>query len=365
MAQSGDRISLILIATTLLWIVQMLISVAIKEYNIFPATEETQENYKLLAFELLTKILGIFTVMLANWLLLSCSGGIEQTLPVAQLVFLFISMIFAGDYGLPVAYFLEAFRGTSKVNDDLKHYPLYKKTWSHNVVFQMGMYFLFIWVIIVEQFYVYRHSDQSNGHSESPINENNAGNRPDQTSSEQRSESQLSGRRPMPSHGENYDHDSEPTTSPSIAIEYCPDLEKLICGYCNRNVLRLAIRLVWPFVLALVIVYYSHIMKIYHFTTLFFVVILILLIIFRFIRYKDGDWSDFHRQCHPAEDSTVVSLQITFGMFLKVAVWGLVFLVLLIFYQEVGMTSSKLAQIGIPAIVVFSIVCLLHMSDFP
>lgn len=63
MAQNGDRISLILIATTLLWIVQMLISVAIKEYNIFPAVEETQESYRLLAFELLTKILGIFTVI--------------------------------------------------------------------------------------------------------------------------------------------------------------------------------------------------------------------------------------------------------------------------------------------------------------
>ena len=94
--------------------------------------------------------------MFADWLLLNCSGGIQQTLPLVQLVFLFLSMVFAGDYGLPVAYFLEAFRGTSKVNvhDDLKHYPLYKKTWSHNVVFQTEMYVLFILVIFVEQIHV-------------------------------------------------------------------------------------------------------------------------------------------------------------------------------------------------------------------
>ena len=164
---SGDRISLILIATTLQWIMQMLISVAIKEYNIFPAVEETQENYNLLVFELLTKVLGIFTVMLADWLLLNCGGGIQQTLPLAQLLFIFLSMIFVGDYGLPVVHFLEA---SSKVNDDLKHYPLYKKTWSHNVVFQTGMYVLFILVILVEQIHVYR---QSNGHSGSPVSSRN------------------------------------------------------------------------------------------------------------------------------------------------------------------------------------------------
>ena len=335
MAQNGDRISLILIATTLLWIVQMLISVAIKEYNIFPAVEETQESYKLLAFELLTKILGIFTVMLANWLLLSCSGGIQQTLPVAQLVFLFLSMIFAGDYGLPVAYFLEVFRGASKVNDDLKHYPLYKKTWSHNVVFQTGMYTLFILVIIVEQIYIYNvcRQHRSNRHSEP----------------------RVSNRRELP-----LPTDPAPLTSESVG--YCPDLEELICRYCNRNVLRLSIRLVWPVVLALVIAYYSHIMKIYLFTTAFYVAILLLMIVFRCIRYKDGDWSYFHRQCHPAEDST--ALQITFGVFLKVSVWGLVFLILLIFY-EVGMTSSTLTSVGISILVIFSVVCLLHMSDFP
>lgn len=151
---------------------------------------------------------------------------------------------------------------------------------------------------------------------------------------------------------------------------YCPNLEKLICGYCNKNVLRLSIRLVWPLVLALVIVYYSHIMKIYQITTLFFVGILILLIIFHcynhYYRYKDvKNWSEFHHRCHPAEDSSSKALQITFGVFLKVAVWGLVFLVLLIFYQELGVTFSKLTQIGIPTVIIFAVICLLHMSDFP
>ena len=68
MAQSGDKFSCLLIITTLLWISQMLISVAIKEFNIFPADKETQENYNLVALELFTKILGIITVMLADWL---------------------------------------------------------------------------------------------------------------------------------------------------------------------------------------------------------------------------------------------------------------------------------------------------------
>ena len=336
MAQNGDRISLILIATTFLWIVQMLISVAIKECNLFPAIEETQENYKLLAFELLTKILGIFTVMLANWLLLNCSGGIQQTLPLAQLVFLFLAMIFAGDYGLPVAYFLEVFRGTSKVNDDLKHYPLYKKTWSHNVVFQMGMYTLFILVIIVEQIHIC-HQRPSSRHSEPQTN------------------SERGNRQPL--------HSPVDLTQSAPSIGCCMDLEELICGYCNSKVLRLSIRLAWPILLALVILYYSHIMKIYLITTVFYVAILIMMIVFRCIRYKDGDWSSFHRQCHPPQDST--ALQITFGVFLKVAVWGLVFLVLLIFYQEVGVTFSKLTLVGIPTLVIFSVVCLLHMSDFP
>ena len=336
MAQSGDKISVILIITTLLWIIQMLISVVIKELNIFG---ETPENYKLVAFELLTKILGIITVMFADWLLLKCNGGIDQqTLPWTQLVFLFLSMVFAGDYGLPVAYFLEVFYGTRKVNDDLKHYPLYMKTWSHNVVFQTGMYFLFTWVIIVEQIHVCKvcHKRKSSRQFESPVSD----------------------RKPMPSPIE-----SDPASTSSPLMGYCPDLVEIIYGYCNRKVLRFFIWLVWPIVLALVIVFYSHIMKIYLFTTAFYVAILILLIIFRCIRYKDGDWSDFYRQCHPAEDST--ALQIIFGLFLKVAVWGLVILVLLILYQEVGMTSSKLTQVGIPTLVVFSVICLLHMSDFP
>ena len=170
MAQSGDKFSCLLIITTLLWISQMLISVAIKEFNIFPADKETQENYNLVALELFTKILGIITVMLADWLLLKFSSGIQQALPLAQLVFIFLSMVFAGDYGLPVAYFLEVFRGTS---DDLKHYPLYKKTWSHNVVFQTGMYFLFTWIIIVEQIHVYKvcRERKSSERSDSPASD--------------------------------------------------------------------------------------------------------------------------------------------------------------------------------------------------
>ena len=353
---SGDRISLILIATTLLWTVQMLISIAIKEYDIFPAVKETQENYKLLAFELLTKVLGIFTVMLADWLLLNCSGGIQQTLPLAQLLFIFFSMVFAGDYGLPVAYFLEALSGTSKGEDDLKHYSLYKKAWSHNVVFQTGMYVLFTLVIFVEQIHVYR---QSSGHSGSPDSGetvvNNANHHPDQTSRHSAAPA---------SHRE-----CNQEASPSMG--YCPDLEKLIYGYCNKDVLRLSIRLVWPFILALVIVYYTHIMKIYEFTIFFFVGILILLIIFRCFSHYYGhedvkNWSEFHYRCHPADDSSSKALQITFGVFLKVAVWGLVFLFLLIFFQELGVTSSMLTQIGIPAIVlIFAVLCLLHMSDFP
>ena len=332
MAQNGNRTSVILIATTLLWIVQMLISVAIKERNIFPAVEEAQESYKVVAFELLTKILGILTVMLANWLLLSCSEGIRQT--VAQLVFLFLSMIFAGDYGLPVAYFLEVIYGTSKVNDDLKHFSLYKKTWSHNVVFQTGMYFLFILIIFVEQFHIYnvgrRHLPSRN------------------------SETHVSRRT-----------DNNPALLPSTG--FCPDLAELIGRYCNRNVLRISIQLVWPIILAAVIAYYTHIMKIYPLTTVFYVAILCLMIVFRCIRYKDGDWSYFYRQCHLSEDSSEEStgLQITFGIFVKVAVWGLVFLVLPIFYQELGTTASKLTQVGVPTLIVFSVVCLLIMSDFP
>ena len=124
--------------------------------------------------------------MFADWLLLNCSGGIQQTLPLVQLVFLFLSMVFAGDYGLPVAYFLEAFRGSNKVNDDLKRYPLYKKTWSHNVVFQTEMYVLFILVIFVEQIHVCCQSSKHSG-SDSPVNDeiavnNDAYHRPDQTS---------------------------------------------------------------------------------------------------------------------------------------------------------------------------------------
>lgn len=344
MEQSGNKISCLLIITTLLWILQMLISVVIKEYNIFPADEETQENYKLVALELFTKILGIITVMLADWLLLNFSSGIQQTLPLAQLVFIFLSMVFAGDYGLPVAYFLEVFRGTS---DDLKHYPLYKKTWSHNVVFQTGMYFLFTWIIIVEQIHVYKVSRKrkSSRRSEPPASDHDR---------ESRSKSSMS------------DGEQVPSTDPAASSIGC--YLEVIRGYCNEDVLRCFIKYglhIWPVVVAAVIAYYSHIMKIYLFTTAFYVVILILLIVFRCIRYKDGDWSFFHRQCHPAaaEDST--ALQITFGLFLKVAVWGLVILVLLILYQEVGMTSSKLTLVGIPTLVAFSVICLLHMSDFP
>ena len=257
-------------------------------------------------------------------------------------------MVFAGDYGLPVAYFLEVFLGTS---DDLKHYPLYKKTWSHNVVFQTGMYFLFTWIIIVEQIHVYKvcHNREAvpSPQSESPVSNREAVPSP-------QSESPVSDREAMPS--------PDPATS-SIGCYL-----KVIRGYCNQDVLQCFIKYglhIWPVVVAAVVAYYSHIMKIYLFTTAFYVVILILLIVFRCIRYKDGDWSFFHRQCHPAaaEDST--ALQITFGLFLKVAVWGLVILVLLILYQEVGMTSSKLTLVGIPTLVAFSVICLLHMSDFP
>ena len=204
-------------------------------------------------------------------------------------------MIFAGDYGLPVAYFLEVFRRTSKINDDLKHYPLYKKTWSHNVVFQTGMYALFILVIIVEQIHVYKvcHQQQSS----------------------RLSESQVSNSRVTP---------STTVSTSSNFIGYCPDLEEMICGYSNQKILQVSIRFLWPVVLAFVIDYYSHTMKIYLFTTAFYVAILVLMILFRCVRYSHGtNWSDFHRQSHPTEDST--ALQITFGVFLKVSIWGLVF----------------------------------------
>lgn len=337
MAQNGDKTSLLLIATSLLWIVQMLVS---KNYNISPAVEGTQENYKLLGFELFTKILGICTVMLANCMLLStCSGGqIHQTLPQrAQFVFLFFAMIFAGDYGIPVAYFFEVIRGAGKVNDDLKLYPLYKKTWSHNVVFQIGMYVLFILIIIVEQIHIYKvcHQQQSSRLSEPQVSDSTV------TSSA-----------------------TDLLTSSSS--RYCPwpNLEEVIFGYCDRNILRYSIRFWWPVVLAISIDYYSHTMKIYLITTAFYVVILLLLILFRCIRYSRGtNWSDFHRQCHPMENST--ALQITFGVFLKVSIWGLVFLLLIIFYQEVGMTSNNLILVGFPTLFLLFIVCLLHVSDIP
>ena len=329
----GDKISFILIVTTLLWIVQMLISVAIKEYQ-FPALEETQENYKHLAFELLTKILGIITVMCANWLLLTCSGGIH---PVSQLVFIFISMVFAGDYGLPVAHFLEVFRGANKVNDDLNHvkrHPLYKKTWSHNVVFQTGIYTLFILVIIVEQLYIRKVCHQRRTiPSESTRNKNTG----------------------------DFDTMSSSTAS---SIGYCPNFENLtIYGYSGSDILRFFIRVLWPGVLALVIDFYSHRMKIYLITIAFYAAILILMILFRCIRYLDGNWSQFHSQCHPIEDST--ALQVTFGVFLKASVWGLTFLFWIILYEEVGMTYGKVTLIGIPTLTLFPIALLLHMSDFP
>ena len=72
---------------------------------------------------------------------------------------------------------------------------------------------------------------------------------------------------------------------------------------------------------------------IYRITTAFYVVILLLLILFRCIRYSHGtSWSNFHRQYHPMQDST--ALQITFGVFLKVSIWGLVFLFLMIFIKK-------------------------------
>ena len=112
MAREG-KISFILIATTLLWMVQMVMNVlvTIKEPQ-FSTIEEARESFKLLAFELTTKIVGIITVIFINWLLLTCSGGIH---PVSQVVFIFISMVFAGDYGLPVAHFLD------RTNNDFNH----------------------------------------------------------------------------------------------------------------------------------------------------------------------------------------------------------------------------------------------------
>ena len=83
-------------------------------------------------------------------------------------------------------------------------------------------------------------------------------------------------------------------------------------------------------------------MKIYQITIFFFVGILILLIIFRCYSYFKI-WSEFHRRYHPTDIyqyniiyNSTEALQITFGVFLKVAVWGLMFLVLLIFYLELN-----------------------------
>ena len=177
------------------------------------------------------------------------------------------------------------------------------KTWPHNVVFQIGMYTLFILVIIMEQ--LHSHKVYRQRRSEPPESTQSTTTAGDCV-----------------------------ILSTTVATSLLGYLTDLIIGFLIRihgscsgsNILHLFMRFVWPVVLIIVIDWYSNILKIYRITFAFYAIVLFLMVPFHCIRAIDGiKWSRFHCQRHPTYDSpaAALDLQTTFDLFLRVSSGGL------------------------------------------
>ena len=308
----------------------MGISIAIKKYFILQDDQtkeaETIKDDKPMVVEVVLKVLGILTVMCAYWTLLMCCGNRQQVM--MQLLFFFVSMFFAGEYGLPSAFFLELLhRRNPQDLKFLERNPLYKKTWSHNVVFQTGMYFLFLLIILVEK----------------------AQNVP--TESIKREE-------------------TDQTTS-SQSYQYFERLFLAINQSDLSWVNQLLIKWVWPPVLAVVLLYYTHTMDIHIFTTGFYTLILCLMIYIRYKRRSNGTWSLFYSQYYPDDDEeeerrAESAPLITLGLFSKLSVYGLAALFAFTIWNEINITAHQnLLASSIPMATILPATSLFHMNNWP
>ena len=336
--EQNEEVMSLLIATTVLWSIKMGTGIFIKEY-FFPE-QKTVTNFSQtldLILEVVIKFLGICTYMCAYWLLLVCIRG-KQRLSML-LLFFFVSMVFAGDYGLPSAFFLELLHRRN--TEDLKRLqrdPLYKKTWSHNFVSQIGMYFLFILIIWVES---------STHPSPTAVTDTETNN-----TSAGRATSTSTAR--------------QPTTKTSSLMER---LNSFMPTYIYDKIIRYSkffVEWICPPAFASVIVAHTHKMDIHVVTTLFCTAILLLMMFIRWKRRSAGTWSHFHSQYRPTEGSS--SSLITLGLYVKVAVYVLFFLLMLILYNEIDVfDNTKIFVFGTLALGMLIVACIQHcqMSNFP
>lgn len=325
MMAEQNEITFLLIVTTGLWAIQMVVSIAIKEYGFSEQAsngEIIKENQDLF-IEVVTKVLGIVTVLCAYWILLVCSR--RNQMITLQLLFFFVSLFFAGDYGVPSAYFVELLHRRN--DEDLKllqRNPLYKKTWSHNVVFQTGIYVLFLLVIYVES---------SQHFNPTSVREAN----------------------------------SAEVSSTSSATSQSHFLERWVSAITYNGIInfsRFCIVWMWPLLLAIVIVWYTHKMDIHLITTIFYTCYLCLMVFIRWQRHSHSTWSCFYRQYHPAEENN--SPLITLGLFSKTSVYGLTFLFASTLYSEItSFTGTNILAVGFFTLSMLLVTVMLHMSNLP
>ena len=306
-----NKVSLLLFLATLLWILQMTLSVTIMSTT--PG---------VFLFEVAIKVFGILTVMFAYWITLECSEG--NQVRFNQLAFFFLAMLFAGDYGLPTDFFLDLFhpRGVKSEQDNRSSLASHQ-TLSHNVVSQTGMYILFLLIIMVE---CSRTLPDIDGEAEQERDEEHY--RPGFFKQVQRLY-------------HNYGH---------TVIDY--------------HVLQLFFLWIWPPLLALTILYYTHKLEIYIITTSFYTLILIMMIFIRYMQHRRGNWSDFYNKYHPGTASR--RSLITLGLYSKVAVYGLTSLFVFTICNEIEVTNhSNLLIVGIPTLSLLPMTLLLHFSNWP
>ena len=302
-----DKISFLLFLTTLVWILQMTLSVAIMSTTPGPG---------VFLFKVAIKVFCILTVMFAYWITFECSEG--NHIRFNQLAFLFLAMLFAGDYGLPADFFLGLFhpRGLKNEQDNRSSLASHQ-TLSHNVVFQTGMYILFLLIIMVES------------------------------------------SRTLPNIVGDQEH-----LRPGFFRRVQRLYDRYGLAVVDYHAMQLFFLWIWPPLLALTILYYTHKLEIYIITTSFYTLILIMMIFIRYMQHRRGNWSDFYNKYHPGTASR--QSLITLGLYSKVAVYGLTSLFVFTICNEIEITNhSNLLIVGIPTLSLLPMTLLLHFSNWP